>query len=86
MLSQEEYVEASALRKRGWTISAIARHLGSSRNTGKAYLRGERAPGHRERAEPDPFRAVRRLPWHPPSRRPSRLGHGSLRRGDQARL
>lgn len=55
MLSQEEYVEASALRKRGWTISAIARHLGSSRNTVKAYLRGEHTPGHRERAEPDPF-------------------------------
>lgn len=55
MLSQEEYVEASALRKRGWTISAIARHLGSTRNTVKAYLRGERVPGHRESAEPDTF-------------------------------
>lgn len=55
MLSQEEYVEASALKKRGWTIAAIARHLGVSRNTVKAYLRGQREPGHRERTDPDLF-------------------------------
>ena len=48
-------MEASALREQGWTISAIARHLGTSRNTVKAYLRGERVPGHRESAEPDAF-------------------------------
>ena len=33
MLAQEEYVEAHALRKRGWSISAIARHLGRDRKT-----------------------------------------------------
>ena len=27
MLTQEDDVDAHALRKRGWTISAIARHL-----------------------------------------------------------
>ena len=27
MLAQEEYVEVHALRKRGWSISAIARHV-----------------------------------------------------------
>lgn len=55
MLSQEEYVEISALRKRGWTYSAIARHLGVSRNTVKAYLRDGHAPGQRQPAGPDLF-------------------------------
>ena len=31
MLAQEEYVEVHALRKRGWSISAIARHVGRDR-------------------------------------------------------
>ncbi len=55
MLSQEEHVEISALRKRGWTYSAIARHLGLARNTVKAYLRDERAPSKRQPAGPDLF-------------------------------
>lgn len=55
MLTQEEHVEISALSKRGWPISAIARHLGVSRNTIKAYLRGGRRPGQRQRAAPDPL-------------------------------
>ena len=33
MLSTGEDVEADALKKRGWTISAIARHLGRDRRT-----------------------------------------------------
>jgi transcriptional regulator len=33
MLTQEEDIDAHALRKRGWTISAIARHLGRDRKT-----------------------------------------------------
>jgi IS30 family transposase len=33
MLSLEEDVEAQALRDQGWTISAIARHLGRDRKT-----------------------------------------------------
>ena len=41
MLAQEEYVEVHALRKRGWSISAIARHLGRDRKTVRAYLSGE---------------------------------------------
>jgi len=55
MLAQEEYVEAHALRKRGWSISAIARHLGRDRKTLRAYLSGERTPGQRRPAESDPF-------------------------------
>src|SRR2546426_5864327 len=55
MLSQEDHVEISALRRRGWTYSAIARHVGVSRNTVKAYLRGLREPGRRQPADPDRF-------------------------------
>jgi len=47
MLTQEDDVDAHALRKRGWTISAIARHLGHDRKTIRAYLNGERAAGIR---------------------------------------
>jgi transposase len=55
MLTEEEFVEATALRRRGWSISAIARHLGRDRKTVRAYLRGERQPGVRRRAQPDHF-------------------------------
>jgi len=33
MLTQEEDVDAHAPHRRGWTISAIARHLGKDRKT-----------------------------------------------------
>jgi transposase len=36
MLSWEDDVEAHALRRRGWSISAIARHLGHDRKTVRA--------------------------------------------------
>ena len=55
MLAQGESVEAHALRERGWTISAIARHLGRNRETVRAYLIGERVPGVRAPAGPDVF-------------------------------
>jgi transposase len=55
MLTEEEFVEATALYRRGWSISAIARHLGRDRKTIRAYLRGERSPGVRRRARPDHF-------------------------------
>ncbi len=53
MLSVGEDVEANALSKRGWTISAIARHLGRDRKTVRSYLSGERVPGVRRPARPD---------------------------------
>jgi len=53
MLSVGEDVEADALSKRGWTISAIARHLGRDRKTVRSYLSGERVPGVRRRSRPD---------------------------------
>jgi transposase len=48
-------VEAHALRKRGWSVSAIARHLDRDRKTVRAYLSGEREPGRRRPAGPDRF-------------------------------
>ena len=48
-------MEASALRRRGWSISAIARHLGRDRKTVRAYLAGQRRPGERRPAVPDNF-------------------------------
>ena len=41
MLTQGEDVEAHALRQRGWSISAIARHLDRDRKTVRAYLNGQ---------------------------------------------
>jgi transposase len=55
MFTGDEDVEATALRERGWSISAIARHLGRSRETIRKHLNGERVAGERRRAEPDPF-------------------------------
>ena len=53
MLTQGEDVEVHALHQRGWSISAIARHLERDRKTVRAYVRGERQPGVRRRAGPD---------------------------------
>jgi hypothetical protein len=55
MLAQGESVEAHALRERGWTISAIARHLGRNRETIRDYLDGKRVPGVRAPGRPDAF-------------------------------
>ena len=38
-------MDAHALHRRGWTISAIARHLGHDRKTIRAYLHGDRVAG-----------------------------------------
>jgi transposase len=55
MLTQGEDVEVHALAGRGWSISAIARHLGRDRATVRGYLAGERVPGVRKRVAPDPL-------------------------------
>ena len=55
MLTQGEDVEVHALARRGWSISAIARHLGRDRKTVRAYVAGERQPGVRRKAAPDPL-------------------------------
>jgi transposase len=55
MLTQGEDVEVHALKERGWSITAIANHLGHDRKTIRAYLNGERVPGVRARVAPDPL-------------------------------
>ncbi len=55
MLTQGEDVEAQALRGRGWSISAIARHLNRDPKTIRAYLGGERVPGQRASSRSDPL-------------------------------
>ena len=58
MLTWENDVEATALRNQGWTISAIARHLGHDRKTIRDYLNGTRSPGERARSVTDPFEEI----------------------------
>ena len=60
MLTWEEDVEAHALKERGWSIAAIARHLGHDPKTIRAYLKGERTPGVRRPAGEDHFVAFER--------------------------
>lgn len=54
MLTREDDIDVHALHRQGWTISAIARHLGRDRKTVRAYLNGREA-GVREREFSDPF-------------------------------
>lgn len=55
MLTRVEDVDVHALARQGWTISAIARHLGRDRQTIRAYLAGDRQPGVRKRSLSDSF-------------------------------
>ena len=58
MLTQGEDVEAHALAERGWSISAIARHLNRDRKTIRGYLAGDTQPGVRRTSSPDPLAVV----------------------------
>jgi transposase len=55
MLTQGEDVEVHALARRGWPVSAIARHLGRDRKTVRACLQGKRQPGICVSSAPDPL-------------------------------
>jgi len=55
MLSEEEHVEAEALRARGWSVSQISRHLHRDPKTVRAYLAGKRKPGDRRSNIEDTF-------------------------------
>jgi transposase len=58
MLTREDVVEIVALYRRGWSISAIARHTGRDRKTVRAWLRGERDREARRKPSPlEPLRA-----------------------------
>lgn len=54
MITREDDVDIHALRRRGWTITAIANHVGRDRKTVRDYLNGKREPGVRKRSV-DPF-------------------------------
>ena len=45
MLTREDDVDACALHRQGWTISAIARHLGHDRKTIRPTSRAGEPPG-----------------------------------------
>ncbi|WP_235929035.1 IS21 family transposase [Marisediminicola senii] len=50
-------MDIHALKRQGMTISEIARRTDHDRKTVRAYLAGQRTPGVRRRAAPDPFGA-----------------------------
>ena len=56
MLTWEPTMQVHALHAQGWTISAIARHVGVNRRTVRAYLAG-REPGRRVSPRPEAFTA-----------------------------
>ena len=57
MLTREDVVEIVALHRRGWSVSAIARHTGRDRKTVRAWLSGERDREARRQPSPlEPFR------------------------------
>jgi hypothetical protein len=57
MLTREDVVEIAALDRRGWSVSAIARHTGRDRKTVRAWLRGERdREAQRQPGPLEPFR------------------------------
>jgi hypothetical protein len=55
MLTRGEDVEVHVLKERGWSISAIARHLGRDRKKVRSYLNGDREPGVRVTSVGDPL-------------------------------
>ncbi len=55
MLTQEDDVDVHALARQGWTVSAIARHLGHDRKTIRSYLSGGRVAGIRRPVAGDPL-------------------------------
>ena len=57
MLTREDDIDVHALRRQGWTITAIARHLGRDRKTIRAYLATDRQAGVRARTTPNSFEA-----------------------------
>jgi len=58
MITQGEDVEIHALKKQGWSISSIARHVGVDRKTVRAYLYSDRQVGVREDETVDPFDVI----------------------------
>jgi len=57
MLTQEDDVEIHALARRGWSVSAIARHTGRDRKTVRRYLAGSGPSREPAASCLEPFRA-----------------------------
>ena len=57
MLTEEDDVEIHALARRGWSVSAIARHTGRDRKTVRKYLAGPVAQREPLASCLEPFRA-----------------------------
>ena len=51
MITYGEEMEAKALKKQGWSVAAIARHLNRDRKTIRAYLNDGREPGKRKKPQ-----------------------------------
>ena len=56
MLTEEDDVEIHALARRGWSVSAIARHTGRDRKTVRKYLAGPAAQREPPASCLEPFR------------------------------
>jgi transposase len=56
MLTEEDDVEIHALTRRGWSVSAIARHTGRDRKTIRGYLAGPRPSREPGESCLEPFR------------------------------
>ena len=80
ILTWEEDIKVHAVRKQGWTISAIARHLGRDRRTVRAYLSGDRNPGRRKPAGTDTFAAFTGYASARAEREPAPVGDHIVRR------
>jgi transposase len=57
MLTQEDDVEVHALARRGWSVSAIARHTGRDRKTVRRYVAGSGPSREPAASCLEPFRA-----------------------------
>ncbi len=55
MLTREDDVEIHALRRRGWSLAAIARHTGRDRKTVRRYLAGEQPTGGQAPSVLEPY-------------------------------
>jgi transposase len=81
MLTRQDDVDAHALHRQGWTISAIARHLGHDRKTIRAYLKSDRVAGQRRPAGPDPFEPFVTYCPRAAGRGSASVGADAVRRG-----
>ena len=83
VITHGDDVEIHALRAQGWSISAIARHLGLDRKTVRAHLAGEREAGVRASSGADHFDAVTECASAAGRGSPC-AGDGAVRRGPEA--